>query len=74
MKYTGQDGDPYLDKGTGILRNLLGIQDQAALDKAESSLSFLQAAKLREQPVAGKFDWSPTLATTSTGRALARLK
>ncbi|AUA54573.1 cell filamentation protein Fic [Achromobacter spanius] len=56
MKYTGQDGDPYLDKGTGILRNLLGIQDQAALDKAESSLSFLQAAKLREQPVAGKFD------------------
>jgi len=56
MKYTGQDGDPYLDKGTGILRNLLGIKDQAALDKAESSLSFLQAAKLREQPVEGKFD------------------
>lgn len=56
MKYTGQDGDPYLDSRTGILRNLLGIEDQAALDKAESSLSFLQAAKLREQPVTGKFD------------------
>lgn len=56
MKYTGNDGDPYLDNRTGILRNRLGIEDQTALDKAESSLSFLQSAKLREQPVAGKFD------------------
>lgn len=56
MRYSGQDGDPYLDPRTGILRNLLGIEDQATLDRAESSLSFLQAAKLLEQPVSGNFD------------------
>jgi len=38
------------------LRNLLGIKDQAGLDKAESSLSFLRATELREQPVQGQFD------------------
>lgn len=56
MRYSGQDGDPYLDPRTGILRNLLGIEDQATLDRAESSLSFLQAAKLLEQPIYGNFD------------------
>jgi len=56
MKYAGDNGDPYLDKDTGVLRNLLGIKDQAGLDKAESSLSFLRANELREQPVKGKFD------------------
>jgi hypothetical protein len=25
MKYAGDSGDPYLDKATGVLRNLLGI-------------------------------------------------
>lgn len=42
MKYAENSGDPYLDKDTGVLRNLLGIKDQAGLDKAESSLSFLR--------------------------------
>lgn len=56
MKYAGDHGDPYLDQGTGVLRNLLGIRDQAGLDRAESSLSFLRASELREQPVSGKFD------------------
>jgi len=56
MKYAGDPGDPYLDKNTGVLRNLLGIKDQAGLDKAESSLSFLRASELREQPVQGQFD------------------
>jgi cell filamentation protein len=56
MKYAGDRGDPYLDKDTGVLRNLLGIKDQAALEKAESSLSFLRTSELREQPVQGNFD------------------
>jgi cell filamentation protein len=56
MKYAGDRGDPYLDKDTGVLRNLLGIKDQAALDKAESSLSFLRTNELRELPVTGHFD------------------
>jgi cell filamentation protein len=56
MKYAGDSGDPYLDKATGVLRNLLGIGNQAALDKAESSLSFLRSNELSEFPVQGNFD------------------
>ena len=56
MKYAGDRGDPYLDSETGVLRNLLGIKEQGGLDKAESTLSFLRANELREQPVKGKFD------------------
>lgn len=56
MKYAGDRGDPYLDNESGVLRNHLGITEQAALDKAESSLSFLRAAELREQPIQGNFD------------------
>lgn len=56
MKYAGDRGDPYLDKETCVLRNLLGIKDQAGLDTAESSLSFLRTSELREQPVKGLFD------------------
>lgn len=58
MKYAGDRGDPYLDKDTGVLRNLLGIKNQAALDEAESSLSFLRTSELREKPVQGSFDLS----------------
>ena len=56
MKYAGEGVDPYLDKDTGVLRNLLGISDQAELDNAESSLSFLRASQLLELPVEGEFD------------------
>ena len=58
MKYAGDRGDPYLDKDTGVLRNFLGLKSQAALDEAESSLSFLRTSELREQPVQGSFDLS----------------
>jgi cell filamentation protein len=58
MKYAGDRGDPYLDKDTGVLRNLLGLKNQAALDEAESSLSFLRTSELREQPLQGSFDLS----------------
>lgn len=56
MKYAGDGGDPYLDKDTGVLRNLLGITDQAGLDKLESSLSFLRTSELAAKPVKGRFD------------------
>lgn len=56
MKYAGDNGDPYLNKSTGVLRNLLDMKDQTELDKVESSLSFLRATELREKPVKGKFD------------------
>ncbi len=58
MKYAGDRGDPYLEKTTGVLRNLLGIKDQAGLDIVESSLSFLRTSELSAQPVKGKFDLS----------------
>ena len=56
MKYAGDRGEPYLDANTGVLRNRLGIKDQAGLEKAESSLSFLRASELAAKPVKGKFD------------------
>lgn len=56
MKYAGDGGAPYLDKDTGVLRNLLGIKDQAGLDKLESSLSFLRTSELAAKPVKGRFD------------------
>ena len=56
MKYAGDSGDPYLNKESGVLRNLLVLKDQAGLDKAESSLSFLRTSELRERPVKGEFD------------------
>lgn len=56
MKYAGDSGDPYLNKESGVLRNLLGLKDQAGLDKAESSLSFLRTSEMRERPVKGEFD------------------
>lgn len=56
MKYGGDRADPYVDKDTGVLRNLLGIKHQKELDEAESGLSFLRARQLYEQPVKGKFD------------------
>ncbi len=56
MKYEEDRADPYVDKATGILRNLLGIRNQADLDKAESGLSMLRELELRERPVKGNFD------------------
>jgi cell filamentation protein len=56
MKYEEDRADPYVDKASGILRNLLGIRNQADLDKAESGLSMLRELELRERPVNGNFD------------------
>jgi cell filamentation protein len=57
MKYSGDADDPYIDKQTGILRNLLGISTQEELDRQESNFSFLRSAQLHEQSIDGNFDF-----------------
>jgi cell filamentation protein len=56
MKYSGDSDDPYLDQETGILRNLLGIKEQLALERLESNFSFLRSAQLLELNTNGNFD------------------
>jgi cell filamentation protein len=40
------DKDPYLDKDTGILRNLLGLTTQDALDDAEAQITYVESIAL----------------------------
>lgn len=46
-------GDPYVDPGTGTLRNRLGITNPAALDRVERRLV---AEQIREGVPGGDFD------------------
>lgn len=43
------DKDPYIDKTTGILRNLLDIRTQSNLDGAEASLTTVEITALTSQ-------------------------
>jgi cell filamentation protein len=58
MKYSGDADDPYIDKETGVLSNLLGITSQEELDRQESNFSFLRSAQLHEQSIDGNFDFA----------------
>lgn len=51
--------DPYLDKSTGILRNLLGIKTQKELDRAEAEISSVQISTLtiEDKPPLEEFSW-----------------
>lgn len=55
-KYPVHAQDPYLDRATGVLRNRLGIDDQAELDRAEATLALVRSLELVKQPVEGKYD------------------
>lgn len=44
--------------GTTVLINKLGIQDEAKLNEAETLLTYINGAKLEEQPLEGKFDFA----------------
>lgn len=55
-KYPVHAQDPYLDKASGILRNRLGITDQAELDRAEATLALVRSLELVKQPVDGRYD------------------
>jgi cell filamentation protein len=48
--------DPYLDLETGVLRNLLGISDRAALAEAESELTSFRLVELSESTLPGEYD------------------
>lgn len=45
--------DPYLDLGTGVLRNRLGLSDPAELARAEADITLVRAAHLISSPIEG---------------------
>ncbi len=53
------DNDPYLNKKTGVLRNLLGITNQKELDQAEAEISAVQISTLtiEDKPPLKEFNW-----------------
>ncbi|EJW5844163.1 Fic family protein [Salmonella enterica subsp. enterica serovar Kentucky] len=53
-KYEGKD--PYTDPETGVLRNRLGLKDEATLERTEATLAYLRSVELAREPVRGKFD------------------
>jgi cell filamentation protein len=48
--------DPYIDLGTGVLRNRLGITDAAELAQAESELTSYRLIELRRTGLSGRYD------------------
>ncbi len=40
----------------GVLRNILGITDEAALQRVEATLTAIRLAELEAQPLPGAFD------------------
>ena len=43
--------DPYVDRRTGILRNLVGATSQSALDDAESDLTFARTTQIQKRSI-----------------------
>ena len=50
------DDDPYLDPASGVLRNLLGIADEAALEQTEAAFVATRSYELSRTPLKGHFD------------------
>lgn len=48
--------DPYVDPATGVLVNLLGIEDEETLRATEAELAALRIAELHQDPPRGDFD------------------
>lgn len=53
-RYSG--GDPYIDPASGVLKNCLGIIDQATLDQVEAAFVATRSFELTQKPLKGKFD------------------
>lgn len=49
--------DPYVYPGTSVLKNKLGIRDNAVLAQAENDFSSIRIAQLVESPIKGRFDF-----------------
>ncbi|AQX31595.1 Fic/DOC family protein [Bartonella schoenbuchensis] len=54
-KYEGSN-DPYTDPETGVMYNLLGIKDQARLERVESAFAYIRSFELGRTSISGKFD------------------
>lgn len=50
--------DPYIDKKTGNLKNILGITDAEQLKEAEANFTGLAIREISVNPVKGRFDFS----------------
>jgi cell filamentation protein len=50
------DSDPYLDPASGVLKNRLGITDEAELEKAEAAFVATRCYELSQTPLKGNFD------------------
>lgn len=50
--------DPYINRQTGVLKNLLGISDRDKLDVAEAKITGVAMRKLQNNPVQGDFDFA----------------
>jgi cell filamentation protein len=48
--------DPYVDPATGVLRNRLGITDEATLEQAEADIVATRSYELSKTPLKGCFD------------------
>jgi fido (protein-threonine AMPylation protein) len=50
------ESDPYLDPSTGVLKNKLGINDEATLAGAEADIVMARSYELEQSPIQGRFD------------------
>lgn len=50
--------DPYIDRQTGTLKNLLGISDRDKLSEAEAKISGIAMRKLSQDPVKSDFHFA----------------
>jgi cell filamentation protein len=50
------DHDPYIDPESGVLKNRLGITDEATLEQAEAALVATRSYALSQTPLKGRFD------------------
>ena len=50
------DLDAYVDSETGVLKNLLGIREQALLEASEADLVSIRSLELAISPIRGSFD------------------
>ena len=50
--------DPYINRNTDVLKNLLGISDKAKLQEAETQFTGLAMRELAKNPIKGKFDFA----------------
>lgn len=48
--------DPYIDRASGVLRNRLGITNQADLEAAEAAIVWAADLALYSRPLAGEYD------------------